>query len=57
MNAVPMEVKKRVAQLQAIHCIGEPDDIAGPVAFLTSDDARFVTGQAIVADGGLYKIS
>ena len=57
MNAVPQELKERVAQLQAIHRIGEPDDIAGPVAFLTSDDARFVTGQAIVADGGLYKIS
>jgi len=35
----------------------EPEDIAGPIVFLTSDDAAFVTGQALVADGGMYKIS
>jgi NAD(P)-dependent dehydrogenase (short-subunit alcohol dehydrogenase family) len=30
----------------------EPADIAGPVAFLVSDDARMVTGQALFVDGG-----
>ena len=30
-----------------------PDDIAGPVAFLASDDARFVTGVILPVDGGL----
>ncbi len=33
--------------------IGEPEDIADVVVFLCSDLARFVTGQNIVADGGL----
>lgn len=32
---------------------GIPDDIAGMVAFFASDDASFVTGQAISCDGGL----
>lgn len=32
---------------------GTPDDIARVVAFLASDDARFVTGENIVASGGL----
>lgn len=31
---------------------GAPDDIAGTVAWLLSDDARFVTGQDILIDGG-----
>jgi 3-oxoacyl-[acyl-carrier protein] reductase len=30
----------------------EPDEIGGLVAYLASDDARNVTGQAIVIDGG-----
>ncbi len=33
--------------------LGEPEDIAGVVAFLASDAARFVTGQTIVVDGGV----
>jgi NAD(P)-dependent dehydrogenase (short-subunit alcohol dehydrogenase family) len=31
---------------------GLPEDIAGVAAFLASDDARFITGEAIVVDGG-----
>ena len=54
---LPEEVKRRTWQQQAIKRFAEPEDIAGPVAFLTGDDAAFVTGQALVVDGGLYKIS
>ncbi|HEX5856836.1 MAG TPA: SDR family oxidoreductase [Microbacterium sp.] len=32
--------------------LGEPDDVAGPVAFLLSDDAGWITGQTLVIDGG-----
>ena len=30
----------------------EPEDIANGVAFLASEDSRFVTGQALVINGG-----
>ena len=33
--------------------IGQPDDISGIVAFLASDDAKWITGRTIRADGGL----
>jgi L-rhamnose 1-dehydrogenase len=33
---------------------GEPDDIGGPVVFLASDAARYVTGASILVDGGLF---
>ncbi len=32
--------------------LGEPADVAGPVAFLLSEDAAWITGQTIVIDGG-----
>ncbi|QUT04612.1 SDR family oxidoreductase [Sphingobium phenoxybenzoativorans] len=51
------ENKEMLAQTQAIKRISVPDDLAGPVAFLTSDDAAFITGQSVVVDGGAYKIS
>lgn len=41
--------------LQAISRNGEPEDITGLVAFLASDDARFITGQTILVDGGLAR--
>lgn len=33
--------------------LGEPEDLAGAVAFLASDDAAFITGQTISVSGGL----
>ena len=32
--------------------IGDPEDVAALIAFLASDEASFITGQAIVIDGG-----
>lgn len=37
--------------------LGQPDDIADVFAFLASDDARFITGQGIMVDGGLMSHS
>ena len=41
------------AQAQPLQRAGSPDDIAGAVAYLASDDASFVTGTHIVVDGGM----
>ena len=37
----------------ALRRLGEPDDIADVVAFLASDDAHWLTGLTIAANGGL----
>jgi len=50
------EMKRATWEQQAIKRLGEPHDITGAVLFLTSDDASFITGQAIVVDGGQYRI-
>ncbi len=41
-----------VESMHPLGRIGDPDDIAGIVAFLSSDDAAFVTGSSLLADGG-----
>jgi 3-oxoacyl-[acyl-carrier protein] reductase len=50
------EQKRATWGQQAIKRLGEPGDVTGAVLFLTSDDAAFITGQAIVVDGGQYRI-
>jgi NAD(P)-dependent dehydrogenase (short-subunit alcohol dehydrogenase family) len=41
---------------QAIKRAGQVGDVVGVVAFLTSGDSAFVTGQTIMADGGLTRM-
>jgi 3-oxoacyl-[acyl-carrier protein] reductase len=43
---------ERIATFSALGRLGEPEDIADVIAFLVSDDARWVTGQTILANGG-----
>ena len=38
--------------MQALKRLAQPDDIGGVVAFLASDDARWITGDTIHVDGG-----
>ena len=42
-----------IVEAQAIKRVSEPTDIVGLVLFLTGEDSHFVTGQTILADGGL----
>jgi NAD(P)-dependent dehydrogenase (short-subunit alcohol dehydrogenase family) len=48
----PANLKKRT-ETTPLRRIGEPDDIGGVAAFLASPAAAFITGQVIVADGGV----
>jgi NAD(P)-dependent dehydrogenase (short-subunit alcohol dehydrogenase family) len=45
-----------VAQNQAIKRVGTAEDIVGTVLFLASDASAWVTGQTIMADGGLARV-
>ena len=46
------DLKRAAAERTPLRRTGRPEDIAGVITFLCSDDASFVTGQTIYASGG-----
>lgn len=50
--AIDEETKRFKESTIPLGFIGEPDDIAYPVLFIASDEARFMTGTEVVVDGG-----
>lgn len=47
------ETIRRISEQHPLRRVGHPEDIARAVAFLVSDDARFISGATLVVDGGL----
>ena len=52
-KTVPPAQLARIETHKLTPYLGAPNDIAAAVAWLVSDDARFVTGQVIQVDGGI----
>jgi L-rhamnose 1-dehydrogenase len=46
--------RERMAARVPLGRLGEPDDLAGPIVFLASDMARYITGAALLVDGGAF---
>ena len=49
----PDKLREAYTRAVPIGRLGKPEDIAGAVLFLASDDAEFITGQTISVSGGL----
>ncbi len=52
-DVLPEEITAVMLQNTALGRLGDPEDVAGAVRFLCSDDAAFVTGVVLLVDGGL----
>lgn len=53
MAAFSPEDKQALCEETPLGILGIPDDVAGPVLFLASDAARFITGQVLAPNGGM----
>ncbi|PQZ50074.1 NAD(P)-dependent oxidoreductase [Ochrobactrum sp. MYb15] len=53
VNLEDIAIREAWQEKTAMRRIGDPEDVVGPVAFLASDDAAFVTGQSLNVDGGI----
>ena len=47
------EIKRERGVTIPLGRVGEPEELAGPAAFLASEDASYITGHIIAVDGGL----
>ncbi len=53
LNGKPQEVIDRLSKAAPLERLGQPDDIAGTVAFLVGPDAGWINGQTLRANGGI----
>jgi len=52
-EVLPEEATAAMLENTPLGRLGDPEDVAGAVRFLSSEDARFVTGAVLLVDGGL----
>jgi 3-oxoacyl-[acyl-carrier protein] reductase len=52
-DGLPEDATKLMVENTPLGRIAEPDEIAGAVRFLVSDEASFITGEVLLVDGGL----
>ena len=53
-RGLPEAVTEKILSEIPMNSLGTPEDVAGAVAYLASDEARYVTGQFIHVNGGMF---
>jgi 3-oxoacyl-[acyl-carrier protein] reductase len=52
-NVLPEDAQQAMLSNTPLGRLGDPEDVAGAVRFLCSDEAAFITGEVLLVDGGL----
>ena len=55
-DRLPPDVIDKVRGSVPMGFVAEPEDVAGVVAFLAGSDARYITGQSVLIDGGRWMV-
>jgi len=53
LNGKPQELVDTIAKLAPLERLGQPEDIAGAIAFLAGPDGAWINGQVLRANGGI----
>lgn len=56
IDRIPEDILSKIRDSIPLGFFAEPEDIAAAAAFLASDDARYMTGQSVVVDGGRWMV-
>ncbi|NNC00669.1 SDR family oxidoreductase, partial [Corallococcus exiguus] len=56
LKQLPSDIVSTIVARIPMGRVAEPEDIAATIAFLSSEDARHITGQSIVVDGGHWMV-
>lgn len=56
IDRISDEIVEEITKSIPMGYFAEPEDIAAVAAFLASDDARYMTGQSVVVDGGRWMV-
>jgi 3-oxoacyl-[acyl-carrier protein] reductase len=51
---LPEEIKESILAAIPLGSIGQPEDVAVAVAYLTAEESGYVTGQTLHVNGGMY---
>lgn len=52
-DRIPEKAREAMVAKIPLKCLGQPEDVGKATVFLASDEARYVTGQVLVVDGGM----
>ena len=53
-DALPDEARQQLLREIPLACLGTPEDVAGAVAYLVGEDGRYLTGQTLHVNGGMF---